>query len=80
MPFVTDLSDAPFGEVAQTVEHAADALYFNDSGRAAARPVALRENPRWSADLTKSISTISTLQIKSLAEPHTRISPIFIGH
>ena len=43
LPFVTDLPDAPFGEVAQTVQHAADALYFNDSGRAAARPVALRE-------------------------------------
>lgn len=43
LPFVTELPDAPFGEVAQTVQHAADALYFNDSGRAAARPVALRE-------------------------------------
>ncbi|TCP30397.1 ATP-binding protein [Sphingomonas sp. BK235] len=43
LPFVTDLPDAPFGEVAQTVQHAADALYFSDSGRAAARPVALRE-------------------------------------
>ncbi|PTM47229.1 hypothetical protein C8J24_0615 [Sphingomonas aerolata] len=43
LPFVTDLPDAPFGEVAQTVQHAADALYFNDTGRAAARPVALRK-------------------------------------
>ncbi|WP_188908232.1 hypothetical protein [Aureimonas endophytica] len=43
LAFVTELPDAPFGEVAQTVQHAADALYFNDSGRAAARPVALRE-------------------------------------
>lgn len=43
LPFITNLPDAPFGEVAQTVQHAADALYFNDSGRAAARPVALRQ-------------------------------------
>ena len=43
LPFVTDLPDAPFCEVAQTVQHAADVIYFNDSSRAPARPVALRE-------------------------------------
>ena len=43
LPFVTDLPDAPFCEVAQTVQHAADVLYFNHSSRAPARPVALRE-------------------------------------
>jgi len=43
LPFVTDLPDAPFSEVAQTVLHAADVLYFNHSSRAPARPVALRE-------------------------------------
>jgi len=43
LPFVTDLPDAPFGEVAQTVQHAADVLYFNHSSRAPARAVALRE-------------------------------------
>lgn len=43
LPFVTDLPDAPFGEVAQTVQHAADMLYFNNNSRASARPVALRE-------------------------------------
>lgn len=43
LPFVTDLPDAPFGDVAQTVQHAADVLYFNNTSRAPARPVALRE-------------------------------------
>ena len=43
LPFVTDLPDMSFCRVAQTLQHAADALYFNDSGCAAARPVALRE-------------------------------------
>lgn len=43
LPFVTDLPDATFGEVAQTVQHAADVLYFNHTSRAPARPVALRE-------------------------------------
>lgn len=42
LPFVTDLPDAPFGEVAQTVQHAADVLYFNHASHAPARPVALR--------------------------------------
>ena len=41
--FVTDLPDAPFAEVAQTVQHAADVLYFNHTSRAPKRPVALRE-------------------------------------
>ena len=43
LPFVTDLPDEPFGEVAQTVQHAADVIYFNHTSRAPARPVALRE-------------------------------------
>ncbi|WP_305969673.1 MULTISPECIES: hypothetical protein [unclassified Mameliella] len=43
LPFVTDLPDAPFAEVAQTVQHAADVLYFNHTSRAPERPVALRE-------------------------------------
>lgn len=43
LPFVTDLPDAPFAEVAETVQHAADVLYFNHASRASARPVALRE-------------------------------------
>ncbi|EGJ19630.1 hypothetical protein RSWS8N_15759 [Cereibacter sphaeroides WS8N] len=43
LPFVTDLPDGPFAEVAQTVQHAADVLYFNYASRAPARPVALRE-------------------------------------
>lgn len=43
LPFVTDLPDAPFAEVAQTVQHAADVLYFNHTCRAPERPVALRE-------------------------------------
>lgn len=43
LPFVTDLPDARFSEVAQTVQHAADVLYFNSTSRAPARPVALRE-------------------------------------
>ncbi|QPH55583.1 hypothetical protein [Pontivivens ytuae] len=43
LPFVTHLPDAPFTEVAGTVQHAADVLYFNHTSRAPARPVALRE-------------------------------------
>ncbi|MCW1920865.1 ATP-binding protein [Rhodobacter sp. KR11] len=43
LPFVTDLPDGPFGEVAQTVQHVADVLYFNHASRAPARPVSLRE-------------------------------------
>lgn len=39
---VTGLPDEPFCDVAPSVIRAADALYFNDSGRPAARPVALR--------------------------------------
>lgn len=39
---VTGLPDEPFCDVAPSVIRAADALYFNDSDRAAARPVALR--------------------------------------
>ncbi|MER9489609.1 hypothetical protein NKI50_27150 [Mesorhizobium sp. M0563] len=39
---VTDLPDEPFCEVAQTVMHAADALYFNDPQRTASRPADLR--------------------------------------
>lgn len=39
---VTGLPDEPFGDVAQTVIHAADALYFNDPQRGATRPVELR--------------------------------------
>lgn len=43
LPFVTDLPDSSFGKVAQTVQHAADVLYFNHAIHAPARPVALRE-------------------------------------
>jgi hypothetical protein len=43
LSFVTDLPDASFSEVAQTVQHAADVLYFNHASRAPERPVALRE-------------------------------------
>lgn len=43
LPFVTDLPDTTFSEVAQTVVHAADVLYFNQNSRAPERPVALRE-------------------------------------
>jgi hypothetical protein len=43
LPFVTDLPDGPFAEVAQTVQHVADVLYFNHASRAPARPVLLRE-------------------------------------
>lgn len=39
---VTGLPDEPFCDVAPSVIRAADALYFNDSGRPAARPVVLR--------------------------------------
>lgn len=42
LKLVTDLPDGPFGEVAQTVMHAADALYFNDPQRPASRPADLR--------------------------------------
>jgi hypothetical protein len=42
LKLVTDLPDEPFGEVAQTVIHSADALYFNDPHRPAARPTDLR--------------------------------------
>ncbi|RWP36242.1 MAG: hypothetical protein EOR03_09735 [Mesorhizobium sp.] len=42
LKLVTDLPDEPFGEVAQTVMHEADALYFNDPQRPASRPVDLR--------------------------------------
>lgn len=42
LKLVTDLPDEPFGEVAQTVIHSADALYFNDPQRPAARPADLR--------------------------------------
>lgn len=43
MALVTGLPDEPFGEVAQTIMHAADALYFNDPRRAAPRPAAVRD-------------------------------------
>jgi len=39
---VTSLPDEPFGKVAQTVIHSADALYCNDPQRPAARPAELR--------------------------------------
>lgn len=39
---VTNLPDEPFCEVARTVLHTADALYFNDPQRPARRPVELR--------------------------------------
>jgi hypothetical protein len=42
LKLVTDLPDEPFGEVAQTVIHSADVLYFNDPQRPAARPADLR--------------------------------------
>ncbi|MCO6057973.1 hypothetical protein NG726_15005 [Pseudomonas sp. MOB-449] len=42
LKLVTDLPDEPFGEVAQTVIHSADALYCNDPQRPAARPADLR--------------------------------------
>ncbi|WP_373987816.1 hypothetical protein [Duganella sp. BuS-21] len=42
LKLVTDLPDEPFGKVAQTVIHSADALYFNDPQRTAARPAHLR--------------------------------------
>ena len=42
LKLVTDLPDEPFGEVAQTVIHSADALYCNDPLRPAARPANLR--------------------------------------
>ncbi|MER9227900.1 hypothetical protein [Mesorhizobium sp. M0184] len=42
LKLVTDLPDEPFCEVAQTVMHAADALYFNDLQRTASRPADLR--------------------------------------
>ena len=42
MTLVAELPDEPFGDVAQTIMHAADALYFNDPQRSADRPVAVR--------------------------------------
>lgn len=42
LKLVTDLPDLPFSEVAQTVIHSADILYFNDPQRPAARPAGLR--------------------------------------
>lgn len=42
LKLVTDLPDEPFGKVAQAVIHSADALYFNDRARSAARPAELR--------------------------------------
>ena len=42
LKLVTDLPDEPFGNVAQTVIHSADVLYFNDPERPAARPADLR--------------------------------------
>lgn len=42
LQLVTGLPDEPFGEVAQTVIHAADALYFNDPERPPERPADLR--------------------------------------
>ncbi|MBX8542937.1 hypothetical protein K5D51_24935 [Pseudomonas cichorii] len=42
LKFVTDLPDEPFGKVAQTVIHSADALYCNDPQHPAARPADLR--------------------------------------
>jgi hypothetical protein len=40
---ITYLPDEPFGDVAETVIHAADVLYFNDPNRHPGRPVELRE-------------------------------------
>lgn len=42
LKLVTDLPDEPFGDVAQTVIHSADALYCNDPLRPATRPADLR--------------------------------------
>lgn len=42
LKLVTDLPDEPFGKVAQTVIHSADALYCNDPQCPAARPADLR--------------------------------------
>ncbi len=42
LKLVADLPDAPFGDVAQTVIHAADALYFNHQQRSAERIADLR--------------------------------------
>jgi hypothetical protein len=39
---VTALPDQSFGDVVQTLLHAADALYFNDASRSSERPVELR--------------------------------------
>ncbi|MBB3713441.1 hypothetical protein FHS00_003045 [Limimaricola variabilis] len=61
LPFVTDLPDAPFAEVAQTVQHAADVLYFNHTSRAPERPVALREK------LVTRLMTLS--QWQSIRDP-----------
>ncbi|RWL59689.1 MAG: hypothetical protein EOR61_04970 [Mesorhizobium sp.] len=42
LKLVTDLPDEPFCDVAQTVMHAADALYFSDPHLSASRPADLR--------------------------------------
>ncbi|MCK9553100.1 MAG: hypothetical protein M0R29_20485, partial [Aquamicrobium sp.] len=41
--YIEGLPDRPFGDVAETLLHAADVWYFNDTSRSAARPVKLRE-------------------------------------
>ena len=42
LKLVTGLPDQPFSDVAETLIHAADVLYFNDPSRPPARPVELR--------------------------------------
>lgn len=42
LKLVTNLPDEPFGKVAQTIIHSADALYCNDPQRPAIRPADLR--------------------------------------
>lgn len=65
LPFVTDLPDASFGEVAQTVQHAADVLYFNNTNHAAPRPVLLREK------LVERVMTLSRWKsARNPAEAH----------
>ncbi len=57
---VTDLPDKTFPQVAQTVIHAADVIYFNEPARPPARPVELRRRMvartmalgRWSSDFS----------------------------
>lgn len=41
--YIVGLPDRPFGDVAETLLHAADVWYFNNARQSAARPVALRE-------------------------------------